>query len=453
METKAWAREEAVKILSKVLRQDAYSNVALKHALDTAELSRVDKALVTEIVNGTLKNLIRIDWIISQYAKTKKLSPWTEDILRSGVYQIFYLDRVPDSAVCNESANLARKLDSEGSVKFVNGVLRNIARNRENIVYPDKGRSMVKYLSVMYSHPEWIVKKWLADYGLEFTEELLKADNETPKFSIRVNRLRAGKEELKKMLAEEEVEYEDGLYNEEALYIRGTSSIEDKPSFEKGLFQVQDESSMLVAHVVDPKPGELIIDVCSAPGGKTTHMAELMDNKGTIIARDIHVNKLKLVENSSSRLGIDIVRTEVFNAREKDAGLEAKADRVLVDAPCSGLGVVRRKPDLRWKKQPDNFVELSRIQLEILSIAGSYVKPGGVLVYSTCTINRGENLGIVERFLKKNQAFEPEDISAYLPEKLRGDTAHKGYLELYPNVHGTDGFFIARLKRKQMEES
>jgi 16S rRNA (cytosine967-C5)-methyltransferase len=442
------AREAAMTIVNKVLRENAYSNLALKQVLEKSTLSRVDKALVTELVNGTLKNLIKIDYIAGQFMKVKKLDKHIEDIIRIGIYQILYLDRVPDSAVCNEGANLARKYGNEGAVKFVNGVLRNIIRSKDKLVFPDKGKQPVDYLSVTYSHPEWIVRKWLEDYGFEFTEELLSANNQIPPFTIRVNRLKCGKEELIKQLEQEEIEYSSGLYNEEALNIRGTSSIEEKESFQKGLFQIQDESSMLVGRVLDPKPGELIIDVCSAPGGKSTHAAELMQNRGEILARDIHEHKLALIRQSCKRLGIDIVRTELFDAREPDPGLSGKADRVLVDAPCSGLGVLRRRADLKWKKNHDNFEALSKLQLQILSKAAEYVKQKGILVYSTCTVNKSENLKVVESFMKSREDFELEDISPLLPENLAVETKSKGYAEIYPNIHHIDGFFIARLRRR-----
>jgi 16S rRNA (cytosine967-C5)-methyltransferase len=443
-----WAREEAVRIIYKVLREGAYSNLAIKQGLEESSLSRLDKALVTEIVNGTLRNLKRIDWIKSRFIKKNKLSPWIEDIIRCGIYQLIFLDRVPDSAVCNESAELSRKYGHEGTVKFVNGVLRNISRNKEDIEYPDKSRYPIEYLSVFYSHPEWMVKKWVEDYGDDFTEELLKANNETPAFTIRCNRLRTNREDLKNRLAGENIEVEEGKYNKEALHIKGTSSIEDKESFKNGYYQIQDESSMLVAHIVDPQPGERIMDMCSAPGGKTTHMAELMGNEGEIVARDIHPHKLKLIEESCNRLGISIVKTELFDAKKLDNASLGGFDRVLLDAPCSGLGVIRRKPDLRWKKKADDFRVLSETQKQMLEIAGRYVAKGGILVYSTCTINKTENIEVVRDFLSRNSNFTTESIEDYISDSLHSNTATEGFLELFPNINGTDGFFIARMRKR-----
>jgi 16S rRNA (cytosine967-C5)-methyltransferase len=443
------AREAAIVILNKVLREKAYSNIVMKQILEQSNLSRVDKALVTEIVNGTLKNLIKLDYIAGQFVKmTKKPDKHIEDILRTGIYQIMYLDRIPDSAVCNEGSNLARKYSNEGAVKFVNGVLRNISRNKEKIQYPDKTKQPTLYLSVVYSHPEWIVEKWLSDYGFEFTEQLLNANNQAPPFTIRVNKLKTDKESLIKILEQEGIEYNNGLYNKEALYIKGTSAIENKPSFQQGLYQIQDESSMLIGHVLNPQSGDLIIDVCSAPGGKTTHAAELMSNKGRIIARDVFLHKLELIQQNCKRLGITIVETEIFNAKELDDKLVSKADKVLVDAPCSGLGVLRRKPDLRWKKTPDDFAELAKLQQQIISMAAEYVKPQGVLIYSTCTINKSENIEVIEAFLKSREDFYMEDLSQFLPENLESGTKDNGYVEIFPNIHDIDGFFIARLRRR-----
>jgi 16S rRNA (cytosine967-C5)-methyltransferase len=448
MKNKSWARENAVKALNKILREAAYSNIALKNELSNSDLSKIDKALVTEIVNGTLKNLSKIDWIIKQFTNNKKLDSWIEDIIRCGIYQILFLDRIPDSAVCNESSELARKLGHEGTVKFVNGVLRNISRNKDNIKYPDKEDNLVEYLSVYYSHPSWIVKKFIDDYGAAFTEEMLKANNQTPPFCIRTNSLKIDKNSLKEILEAEGIEVEEGLYNSEALHIRGTSSIEDKESFIKGYYQIQDESSMLVANIMNPKPGDFILDMCSAPGGKATHIAELMNNEGTIIARDIHEHKLRLIKASSKRLGISIIKTQLYNAKELDESLINKVDKVLLDAPCSGLGVIRRKPDLRYKKKQDNFNELTKLQLDILQKAGQYVKPQGILIYSTCTINKDENINVINKFIESNNEFYLESIKDLIPNNLKIENAEKGYLELYPNVNNTDGFFIARLRRK-----
>ncbi|MGE5677536.1 MAG: 16S rRNA (cytosine(967)-C(5))-methyltransferase RsmB, partial [Pseudomonadota bacterium] len=277
---------------------------------------------------------------------------------------------------------------------------------------------------------------------------LLAADNETPPFTIRCNSLKTNRQELLTMLEAENIECREGSFNPEAISIRGTSSIEGRESFIKGYYQVQDESSMLVAHVVDPRPGDSVLDICSAPGGKTTHIAELMGNNGRIVARDIHPHKLKLVEENCKRLGVKIVETELFDATKLDEGSIGRFDRVLLDAPCSGLGVIRRKPDLRWKKEPDNFMELYVLQGKMLDLASRYVKQGGKLIYSTCTINRMENTSVVKNFLATHPEFDLESLEGLIPEELVSENAKNGWLELFPNTHGTDGFFIARLGKR-----
>ena len=446
---KNWAREEAYLILNNIIDKDAYSNIELRRRLNKSNLTKLDKALVTEIVNGTLRNLIYIDWVIKQFSKIKeeKIKSNVKNIIRSGIYQILFLDKIPDSAVCNESVELAKKYDNIGSSKFVNGLLRNVSRNKDNIGYPDK-ENLEEYLSIKYSHPKWLMEILIDHYGVDFTEELIKSNNEPPPLTIRVNRLKTHKQEVMDILESYDIKCDDGLFNEEALIIKGTSSIEGIDIFKKGYFSVQDESSMLVSKVMNPKPGWMIMDVCSAPGGKAAHMAELMNNEGKIIARDIYKHKLELINKACERLGIKIVDTQLFDARNLDESYIRKADGVLVDAPCSGLGLLRRKPDLRWKKKPNDMDELHNLQYSILRSSSHYLKKGGVLVYSTCTLNKKENIDIVKRFLGDNEDFCLDSIEGLLPQNIYAPNAKEGYIELYPNIHKTDGFFIARMIKK-----
>ncbi len=444
-----WAREEAFLIFNSVVRKGAYSGIEIRKNLNKSSLNINDKALVTEIVNGTLRNLIKIDWIISFFVKInpKKISPNIKDILRCGTYQIMFLDKIPDSAVCNESVELAKKYGNIGAAKFVNGVLRNISRNKDSITMPSKN-NINEYFSIEYSHPIWMVDLWINNYGVDFTERLLKANNEVPPLTIRINKLKASKLEILNMLNDLNVDISDGLYNDEAVNIKGVSSINNMELFKNGYFQVQDESSMLVGKIINPKAGDLIIDVCSAPGGKATHLAEMMGNKGKIIARDIHKHKLNLINENCKRLGIKIIETQLFDAIQVDDTLFAKADVVLVDAPCSGLGLVRRKPDLRWKKNLEDISKLSKLQMLILKNASLYVKTGGVLVYSTCTLNREENIRVVQEFLNYSNNFKLDNLGGFLHPNIYAPHKTDGYLELYPNVHGSDGFFIARMIKK-----
>lgn len=443
-------RETALKILYDINKSGAYSNITLNKYLEDKELTGLDKAFITELVYGTLKWRLSIDYIIDKFSsvKIKKLSPWILNILRLGVYQLVYMSKIPESAACNECVNLSKRYGHSASSRFVNAVLRNVARSRDKIDYPDKSKDLTAYLSIKYSHPDWMVKSWLSRYGESFTEELLRLNNEPAPLTVRVNTLKTTRDELSELLKKEGYETEPAKYIDNALTIKNPSSISKMESFIKGLFQVQDESSMLVGRVLDPTPGEIIVDVCSAPGGKTTHIAELMENRGQVIARDIHEHKIKLINDAAKRLGIDIIKAEIFDASEIDLELAEKADRVLVDAPCTGLGIIRRKPDIKWTRTPGDLKDIVKIQEKILNTSSKYVKPGGVLVYSTCTIEPQENEELVKRFLDSNKEFALEDISGQLPEGLTRDTAKEGYIQLYTNVDGIDGFFISKMRKR-----
>lgn len=442
-------REIALKILYEINEKGAYSNIAINKFLEGHVLKDIDRAFITELVYGTVKWKLSIDWIVEQFSslKIRKLSPWILNIVRLGVYQLLYTEKIPESAAVNESVNLSKKYGHQGSSRYVNGVLRSVARNRENIKYPDKSKEAIKFLSIKYSHPEWVVKRWVELFGGEFTEGLLISNNEVPDFTVRVNTLKISKAKLVENLREAGLEVEEGKYSGEALIFKNPSSISRLEAFKNGYFQVQDESSMLVGKVLAPKPGELIMDVCSAPGGKATHMAQLMEDQGTVIARDVHPHKIKLIEEAANRLGLRSVKTEIFDATLPDEKSSGKADRVLVDAPCTGLGIIRKKPDIKWARSGADMKEITELQFKILNTAAKYVKPGGVLVYSTCTIEPDENEGMVKRFLASNTDFIMEDIAPLLPGKLRKQEAKNGFVQLFPNTDGIDGFFIARMKR------
>ncbi|NLI57905.1 MAG: 16S rRNA (cytosine(967)-C(5))-methyltransferase RsmB [Clostridium sp.] len=447
-------REMAVKILYDIDKNGAYSNISLGKHLDSRNFKDIDRAFITELVYGILKWKLTIDYIISRFSrvKLKKISPWILNILRIGVYQIIFTDKVPVSAACNESVKLAKRYGHAASSKYVNGVLRNISRDKERIKYPDKKDNLSEFLSVSYSHPLWMIDEWIKRYGEEFTEELLKNNNQTPHFTIRTNTLKTSKTHLKKILEEEGFEVDYGQYMEEALIIKNPKSLQEMDAFKKGYFQVQDESSMLVASVLNPEPNDFVLDVCSAPGGKTTHLAQLMDNKGTIVARDIHEHKIQLISQAAKRLGIDIIKTEIFDATLFDEKLEEKADKVLVDAPCTGLGIIRRKPDIKWTRKKEDKNEIVKLQKKILSTSSKYVRKGGIIVYSTCTIEPEENQYVIEEFLDNNKDFYLEDAWGNLPETIKDlpkvFNEKKEYIQLYPNKHGVDGFFIAKLKKR-----
>jgi 16S rRNA (cytosine967-C5)-methyltransferase len=441
------SREQALLILVKVFENKAYSSILLKNL--KGDFSRLDRAFITEIVYGTIKWKMKIDNIISQFSKIKMkdISPHILNILRIGIYQIDFMDRVPNSAAVDECVKLSKKYGNIGASKFVNAVLRNYLRRHDSIKYPDKDKEASKYLSIYYSYPEWMVSKLLCEFGESAAEDFLKSCNEVSPLTVRINSLKTTKEALRESLKSKGIYVSDSLYIDDALMLKNVPKIQSMDEYKKGFLTVQDESSMIAVKILAPKAGELVMDLCSAPGTKSTYMAEMMGNKGTVISGDINENKLKLVDQNAKRLGIDIISTFVNDAAKHDGSYDGKADRVLIDAPCSGLGVMRKKPEIRWNRRREDIEELKKIQRLILESSSPYVKLGGTLVYSTCTVLKEENIDLVRDFVRDSHKFVFEDITAWAPEKLRKDSLKDGYVQLFPNIDNVDGFFIARLKR------
>ena len=445
------ARETALQVLLDVDKREAYANLALGAVLDKYKPAKLDRAFTTELVYGTLRALNTLDWALGNYLRRpiSGLTPVVRNILRLGAYQLLYMDRVPDSAAVNEAANLARRHGHAGIVKFVNGVLRNLARGKDKLPFPDPAADPVASITLRYSHPEWLVRLWLEEFGYDRTVALCEADNQPAPNSVRVNSLKTEPAELMTLLQDTGIKVERGRYAADCLYLSGFVALGELAPFRDGLFQVQDESSILVGQVVNPKPGTRVIDVASAPGGKATHLAQLMQDRGEILALDVHEHKLGLIEENCRRLGVNIVETLLADARalpEQYAGL---ADYVLVDAPCSGLGVLRRRPDARWRKSQAQIQELTVLQAQILAAAAAVLKPGGVLVYSTCTITQEENYGQVMNFLAAQPEFGLESIAGLVPDSLdHAGTLQQGYLQVLPHLHGLDGFFMARLRKQ-----
>ena len=439
------ARDTAVKILNEVHEKGAYANVALVRELRRAGLEDRDRRFVTELVYGAVKAGDTLDWILRRYVDRplRKIEPMVCDILRLGIYQLFYLDKVPASAACNTAVDLAKKYSNAGTAKFVNAVLRTAVRQPEKAVFPSGKGHGVEELALKSQHPYWLVKRWVKEFGFHEARDLCAFNNGEPVLSVRTNTLKTNREELLAQLAQQGAEAECSIWTPEGIRITRHGSLDALTPLQQGLCQVQDESSMLVAHVVNPQPGEFVIDCCSAPGGKTTHMAALMQDKGRIVAGDVYEHKLARIKENTERLGIHIVETQLIDARQVGDTYPEQADRVLVDAPCSGLGVLRRKPDARWNKTAAEIDALPALQLEILMSAAKAVKKGGVLVYSTCTIEAAENQEVVQAFLLKQPGFVLEDTGSFLP----GEKRQEKMVQLYPQHDGTDGFFIARMRR------
>ncbi|WP_031516174.1 16S rRNA (cytosine(967)-C(5))-methyltransferase RsmB [Desulfofalx alkaliphila] len=449
--SKVNARELALKVLTAVDEEGAYANLALNRVLERYRPQKLDRAFATELAYGTLRTLNTLDWVLSMFLKQPLASQSTavRGILRMGTYQLLFMDRVPPSAACNEAVELTKKYATPGVVKFVNGVLRNITRNLHKIQYPDLENDAVGHISLKYSHPTWMVKRWLNEFGLQETIALCKANNQTPPNTVRTNTLRISREELLTRLQDEGVKAQPTSYAPEGLNLDGFLSLRALPSFQQGLFQVQDESSMLVGHAISPHAGAKVIDCAAAPGGKSTHMAQLMGNEGKVIALDVHPHKLNLIQDNCRRLGISIIEGRVGDARDIPEQLRQWADYVLLDAPCSGLGVLRRRPDARWRKESYHISSIVKLQQEMLDSVSKCVRPGGVLLYSTCTITEEENIRQVKSFLDRHKEFELEPLTPYISEKLSDEPGVKeGYIQLLPHVHGMDGFFIARMKKR-----
>lgn len=439
-------REVALKALQRINNEGAYTNIVIQDMLGWA--SDIDRSFVTNIIYGTIKNQIYIDYIISKTSNSDfdRIDASVLNILRMSVYQIFYMDKVPESAVCNEAVKLTKQYSNEGSARFVNAVLRNIIRSKAE--YEDLNiKNDVKRISVKYSYPKWMVRMWAEQYGIEFTEEYCKASNEPAQFVIRVNTLKISVDELKDKLEKNGILVDNGLYIQEALIVKSPVDVNRLEEYKNGYFVIQDESSMIAVKSLDVKQDDTILDICAAPGGKTTYTAQLMNNCGKIIARDIYEKKVDDMKQRAEALGIKNIEFEVFDAEQLDEASIDRYDKVIADIPCSGLGVIRRKPDIKLKKTEIDTEAIINIQRNILINAAKYVKIGGVLLYSTCTLNENENDLNLQWFLEQNKNFEVSDLSLYVPESLKS-IVDNGIIQLSPNITNTDGFFISRLIRK-----
>lgn len=443
-------RELILGILLEITRDGEYAHIALRNTLSKYQyLEKRERAFITRVVEGTLEHMMEIDYIINQFSKVKvnKMKPVIRTILRSAVYQILYMDSVPNSAVCNEAVKLAAKKGFVNLKGFVNGVLRNIDRNVNDIQYP-KQDNMVEYLSIKYSMPTWILEKWKKSYDWETIERILQGFLQEKGTIIRCNLNRISKEDLKKKLEAEGVTVTQHPYLEYALEISAYDYLGDLESFEDGDFQVQDLSSMLVAEIAAPKEGDYVIDVCAAPGGKSLHIADKLHGTGHVEARDLTDYKVDLIWDNIERSQMKNVEAVRHDALVYDEDSKEKADIVIADLPCSGLGVIGKKADIKYKMTEETQRELAKLQKNILQIVHRYVKPGGTLVYSTCTINEEENMENVRWFLQQNPEFESVSVEPVLCEELK-KSVKEGCLQLLPGIHESDGFFIAAFRKNK----
>ncbi|WP_078576210.1 16S rRNA (cytosine(967)-C(5))-methyltransferase RsmB [Salipaludibacillus agaradhaerens] len=443
-------REAAVDILLKIEKNQAYSNLLINDTIKKMTVPAIDVPLLTELVYGTVQYQKRLDFYLQAFSKKPlvKLDKWVLVLLRMTVYQLVFLDRIPDHAAINEAVEIAKSRGHKGISGMVNGLLRSMLRGD----LPDYHliEDEVERMAVETSHPEWLLKRWIEQYGKDKARQIATANLATPVQSVRVNKVRISKQEVIALLKEDGLEIEESELIPESLRIKRGSVVKTS-AFKQGLVTIQDEGSMLVAKILAPNPTERVLDACAAPGGKSTHLAELMNDTGDIISVDIHAHKVKLIEQQKDRLQLKAIQGMVSDARElKESFPNEQFDKILVDAPCSGLGVIQRKPDLKWSKQSADVNRLAMIQDEILEKVWPLLKKNGRLVYSTCTIDQEENEDVVESFVKRHHDAEFDDtFSERLPELIRD---HKepltGMVRLFPGEFGTDGFFISSLIKK-----
>jgi len=440
------ARISAVNALFEVDKKNAYADSAIKKALFDVRADKRDAALASRLFYGTLQNRVLIDYYLAAFSsvKLKKIHPRVLEILRVGAYQLLLADRIPGFAAVNESVSLAKSTGNATAAGFINALLRKLADARENGALPEITGEWAERMSVIYSHPLLLVKLFEEDYGREGAELLLKANNTAPETAIRVNTLKTDVSGAVAALERDECEVKRDDDLETCLYISESGDINKLRAFREGFVTVQDKASQLCALALGAKEGELIIDGCAAPGGKSLALAALSGDSAEIIALDIYEKKLRQIEINAERLGVNSISTALRGGQNPIPEYFGKADRVLADVPCSGLGIIRKKPDVRYK-DIGGLAALQTVQLGILEGLSRYVKPGGALVYSTCTVLRRENDRVVDRFLERHPEFEPEAFFMSMDGKLR---APEGRLMLLPHIHGTDGFYICRLRRK-----
>jgi len=430
----AWAneREVAANILTDMQADGSYGNLLLRKTLNRHNaMLPAQKAFITGLVNGVLRNLIYIDYIIDQFSKTKtsKMKPFVLNVLRLSVYQFFFMDKTPDFAVCNEAVALVKKRGLQGLAGFVNGVLRGILRGKDEITLP--ADDTAEYLSVRYSCPMWLTKRFIRQYGFDNTKDMLLANTAPPDVTLFVNTLRTTKEALIDILIREDVTVKPAHFMmESALHVSGTSDMTALPSFAQGLYHVMDESAMCAVDMAKPTAGMKIFDLCAAPGGKSFAAAILAEDKADISARDIYEHKIDLISSGAARLGVTSVKDVLADAEKLDEASIESADLVLVDAPCSGFGLLRKKPDIRMTRREEDIMKLAALQKRILRNAVRYVKPGGTLLYSTCTLTQEEN--------ESNADWLAREFSLREEERRT----------IFPQEYGTDGFFIARFTRE-----
>ncbi|MBM4278783.1 MAG: 16S rRNA (cytosine(967)-C(5))-methyltransferase RsmB [Deltaproteobacteria bacterium] len=444
-------RAICLEILNQLKEEDRHPDRLLSDSFKRyRHLTPLDRGFLTELTYGVLRWREKLDWSIRHLSKIplEKIEPGTLNILRLGLYQIEFLTRTPASAAVNESVELAKRHRGSGGGGFVNAILRSFLRKKGEISYPEIDQDPALHLSVVHSHPLWLVRRWIEEVGIEDTLNVCVFNNRISPLTLRTNTLKMGREELIERIGEKGLKAIPASFAQEGILLEDPPPTSELPFLNDGFFTIQDEASQLVTSVLNPKSGEKILDGCASPGGKTTHIAQRMENRGEVYALDLTKDKLALIEEMCRRLGIKIVKTLKGDATQFLPVSEGMTfDRVLADVPCSGFGTLRKNPDLKWRKGEEDIKRLSDLQLSILAHLSEYVKKGGVLVYSTCTVFHEENEGVVEKFLEGHPEFQLDRMAEILPKKCHA-LIKDGYLKTFPPKDGMDGFFIARLIKK-----
>jgi 16S rRNA (cytosine967-C5)-methyltransferase len=433
----------AIKILNRIDRTDAYLERLLDNEMKSAELKGQDKALLYEIVHGVVRWQGRLDWILNGFYKGtfSKAIPNLKNALRVALYQVMFLDRVPDYAAVNEVVEFVKRLQGQKPADLVNAVLRNIIRSKNAIRYPEPEEDLTGYLAAYYSHPSWLVKRYVQRFGREETEKLLFTNNEKPFLTLRINALKTKPDDFKQLLESVHLNYRQGVYLPEFFKLQNLTNITAWEYYSKGFFNIQDESAGLACRLLDVQEGFRILDMCAAPGGKTAYIAALIHSRGEVVAIDRFESRLKLLQKNMERLEVDCVRTVALDALEYHS---LPFDRILVDVPCSGTGTLSKKPDIKWRRDIFDIRDLNKIQLNLLSKAATLVKKDGVIVYSTCSIEPEENFEIVKEFLSKENNFKLESAKRIFPDEIVDEN---GCIQTLPQKHKMDGAFSAKLVR------
>jgi 16S rRNA (cytosine967-C5)-methyltransferase len=444
------ARQTALQILHTLETLHAYTDVVLRQELRHSTLERRDRAFVTDCVYGVIRWQAKIDWLLGHVCRRplETLTPWIRNALRLGVYQCLWMERVPHRAAVHETVELARRFGHQGTARFVNGVLRTLLREHTTYTLPDVTACPVAHLAVVYSHPQWLVERWLQRYGWERTQALCAANNRPTGITLRPNTLRITPEALARRLQHEGLQHiTPSLVVPEALIVQGADRLDTLPSYAEGLFQVQDQGAMLVAPLCQARPGQRWLDVCAAPGGKTTHLAQLMLDTGQVVALDLHPGRVSLLHHNIRRLRLSSVTALVADAICAPP-VRGLCDGILIDAPCSGFGVLRRHPDIKWRKTAADLVALQVVQLKLLHVQQAWLAAHGVLLYSVCSNEPEETHQVVQCFLAEHPDMRLDAIDREVSTQLLGSAASTGTLDVTPEQCGTEGVFVARFRRK-----